>query len=47
MAEVAIESERLVGVKSGGMDQAASIFGVADSAFHISFEPQLGLGLGF
>ncbi|MCO5589783.1 hypothetical protein L7F22_043752 [Adiantum nelumboides] len=42
MAEVAIESERLVGVNSGGMDQAASIFGVTGSALHISFEPQLG-----
>lgn len=41
MAEVAIESERLVGVNSGGMDQAASIFGVAGSALHISFVPQL------
>ncbi|PWN33809.1 Galactokinase [Meira miltonrushii] len=41
MAEVAIESERLVGVNSGGMDQAASIFGVTGSALHISFEPEL------
>lgn len=41
MAEVAIESERLVGVNSGGMDQAASIFGVRGSALHISFEPKL------
>lgn len=41
MAEVAIESERLVGVNSGGMDQAASIFGVTGSALHISFEPTL------
>ncbi|UZJ57269.1 hypothetical protein CBS101457_006589 [Exobasidium rhododendri] len=41
MAEVAIESERFVGVNSGGMDQAASIFGVAGSALHVSFVPQL------
>lgn len=31
MAEVAIESERYVGVASGGMDQSASIFGEPDS----------------
>lgn len=41
MAEVAIESERLVGVASGGMDQAASIFGVPGHALHISFVPSL------
>jgi galactokinase len=41
MAEVAIESERLVGVNSGGMDQAASIFGVRGSALYISFDPVL------
>lgn len=41
MAEVAIESERLVGVASGGMDQAASIFGVTGSSLHISFVPEL------
>jgi galactokinase len=41
MAEVAIESERLVGVNSGGMDQAASIFGVVGSALHVSFVPEL------
>ncbi|KDN38267.1 Galactokinase [Tilletiaria anomala UBC 951] len=41
MAEVAIESERLVGVNSGGMDQAASIFGVPGHALHIEFYPEL------
>ena len=41
MAEVAIESERLVGVNSGGMDQAASIFGHRDHALRISFFPEL------
>ncbi|CAD6946759.1 unnamed protein product, partial [Tilletia caries] len=41
MAEVAIESERLVGVNSGGMDQAASIFGVPSHALHIAFKPKL------
>ncbi|KAL9940844.1 hypothetical protein V8E36_000332 [Tilletia maclaganii] len=41
MAEVAIESERLVGVNSGGMDQAASIFGVPSHVLHIAFRPKL------
>ncbi|KAK0567128.1 galactokinase [Tilletia horrida] len=41
MADVAIESERLVGVNSGGMDQAASIFGVPSHALHIAFHPKL------
>ncbi|KAE8227314.1 hypothetical protein CF319_g239 [Tilletia indica] len=41
MAEVAIESERLVGVNSGGMDQAASIFGIPSHALHIAFKPKL------
>jgi galactokinase len=43
MTEVAIESERLVGVNSGGMDQAASIFGLPGSALHVSFVPQLSV----
>ncbi|WFC97816.1 galactokinase [Malassezia yamatoensis] len=41
MTEVAIESERLVGVNSGGMDQAASVFGVPDHALFVSFVPKL------
>lgn len=41
MAEVAIESERLVGVNSGGMDQSASIFGIPNHALFISFYPEL------
>lgn len=41
MAEVAIESERLVGVNSGGMDQSASIFSIPHHALYISFHPKL------
>lgn len=41
MAEVAIESERLVGVNSGGMDQSVSIFGITDHAIYVSFVPSL------
>ena len=41
MTEVAIESERLVGVNSGGMDQAVSVFGVRDHAIYVSFVPSL------
>ncbi|EST07909.1 Galactokinase galactose-binding domain protein [Kalmanozyma brasiliensis GHG001] len=41
MAEVAIESERLVGVNSGGMDQSASIFSIPNHALYISFYPTL------
>lgn len=41
MAEVAIESERLVGVNSGGMDQSVSVFGVPDHAIYVSFVPSL------
>lgn len=43
MAEVAIESERLVGVNSGGMDQSASIFGIPHHALYISFYPTLSV----
>ncbi|KAJ9477935.1 Galactokinase [Pseudozyma hubeiensis] len=43
MAEVAIESERLVGVNSGGMDQSASIFSIPDHALYISFFPELNV----
>lgn len=41
MANVAIESERLVGVSSGGMDQSASIFGQPGYLLHIGFVPSL------
>ncbi|CAO1639376.1 unnamed protein product [Sympodiomycopsis kandeliae] len=41
MTEVAIESERLVGVASGGMDQSASVFGSPNCALHITFFPRL------
>lgn len=41
MTEVAIESERLVGVNSGGMDQSVSVFGVPDHAIYVSFVPTL------
>lgn len=43
MAEVAIESERYVGVASGGMDQSASIFGHPNSILHITFHPDLAI----
>lgn len=43
MAEVAIESERYVGVASGGMDQSASIFGHPNSVLHITFHPGLAI----
>lgn len=43
MAEVAIESERLVGVNSGGMDQSASIFSIPNHALYISFYPTLAV----
>ncbi|CDS82431.1 related to GAL1-galactokinase [Sporisorium scitamineum] len=43
MAEVAIESERLVGVNSGGMDQSASIFSIPNHALYISFYPSLAV----
>ena len=43
MAEVAIESERLVGVNSGGMDQSASIFSIPHHALYISFHPTLSV----
>lgn len=43
MAEVAIESERYVGVASGGMDQSASIFGSRNSALHVVFHPKLAV----
>ncbi|KAF2964992.1 hypothetical protein GQX73_g8594 [Xylaria multiplex] len=41
LTEVAIVSERAVGVNSGGMDQAASVFSVRGSALLTSFTPTL------
>ncbi|KAI0533888.1 galactokinase [Xylaria digitata] len=41
LTEVAIISERAVGVNSGGMDQAASVFSVRGSALLTSFTPTL------
>ena len=41
MTEIAIESERLVGVNSGGLDQAASVFGQQSGLLHVEFVPKL------
>lgn len=41
LVEVAIVSERAVGVNSGGMDQAASVFPLRGSALYVSFVPEL------
>ncbi|KAG5962375.1 hypothetical protein E4U58_003905 [Claviceps cyperi] len=41
LTELAIVSERAVGVNSGGMDQAASVFSEQGSALFVSFSPQL------
>ncbi|KAI0553544.1 galactokinase [Xylaria curta] len=41
LTEVAIVSERAVGVNSGGMDQSASVFGERGSALLVSFAPAL------
>ncbi|KAL8670489.1 MAG: hypothetical protein Q9168_004971 [Polycauliona sp. 1 TL-2023] len=41
LVELAIVSERAVGVNSGGMDQAASVFSVKGDALNVSFWPQL------
>ncbi|KAF2717066.1 Galactokinase [Polychaeton citri CBS 116435] len=41
LTEVAIVAERNVGVNSGGMDQAASVFPTQGSALYVSFVPQL------
>ncbi|KAH8675546.1 ribosomal protein S5 domain 2-type protein [Xylariales sp. PMI_506] len=42
LTEVAIVSERAVGVNSGGMDQSASVFSELGSALFVSFAPTLG-----
>lgn len=41
LVEMAIVSERAVGVNSGGMDQAASVFSIRGDALSVSFSPQL------
>jgi len=41
ITEVVIESERLVGVNSGGMDQTASVFSVPSHLLHVEFIPTL------
>lgn len=41
LVEVSIISERSVGVNSGGMDQAASVFSIRGDATSISFSPEL------
>ena len=41
LTECAIQSERFVGVESGGMDQSCSVFGLTTSALLISFFPSL------
>jgi galactokinase len=41
LVELAIVSERSVGVNSGGMDQAASVFPLQGSALYVSFVPEL------
>ncbi|KAI4192741.1 MAG: hypothetical protein LQ350_008570 [Teloschistes chrysophthalmus] len=41
LVELAIVSERAVGVNSGGMDQSASVFAVKGDALGVSFSPEL------
>jgi galactokinase len=41
LTELAIVSERAVGVNSGGMDQSASVLSIRGSALHVSFVPRL------
>ncbi len=41
LTELAIVSERAVGVNSGGMDQSASVFSLRGSALFVSFVPSL------
>jgi galactokinase len=41
LTELAIVSERSVGVNSGGMDQSASVFSTRGSALYVSFVPSL------
>jgi len=41
LTELAIVSERSVGVNSGGMDQSASVLSLEGSALYVSFKPTL------
>ncbi|ORX57470.1 galactokinase [Hesseltinella vesiculosa] len=41
LTEIAIVAERNVGVNSGGMDQAASVFSEKNFALHVEFVPRL------
>ncbi|PFH57270.1 hypothetical protein XA68_15293 [Ophiocordyceps unilateralis] len=41
LTELAVVSERAVGVNSGGMDQAASVFSEQGAALFVSFSPML------
>lgn len=41
LTELSIQCEQHVGVNSGGMDQSASIYGVADHALFVTFKPTL------
>lgn len=41
LTELAIVSERAVGVNSGGMDQSASVFSIQGDAVSVSFSPKL------
>lgn len=41
LVELAVVSERAVGVNSGGMDQSASVFSVKGDALSVSFSPEL------
>ncbi|KAH8592541.1 galactokinase [Bisporella sp. PMI_857] len=41
LTELAIVSERAVGVNAGGMDQSASVFSLRGSALFVSFQPTL------
>lgn len=41
LVELAIVSERSVGVNSGGMDQSASVFSVRGDALSVTFSPEL------
>ncbi|RKF77593.1 Galactokinase [Golovinomyces cichoracearum] len=41
LTELAIISERAVGVNTGGMDQSASVFSIRGSALYVSFMPVL------
>lgn len=41
LTQLSIKCEQHVGVNSGGMDQAASIYGVVDHALFVTFKPTL------